>query len=240
MFCRFQKACIKYGVPDVDLFQSVDLFEQKNIYRVTMTIFAIGRTVRNYRHIKIYISAWGTTLLEKDRIHLTILVHLCLFMAKDGTKFYNKDNYMFGNVPIAYTLSFIMWLDICCLFLTMFEHLTFYGGCTVHILLSIIFNIMHLILWWPEMVFKPIDGFRRTNIQSGEAHFWDQGRQRRTNANGLKCNCGLVRALSVCKQVKTRVPRKLVRTSGLQERYCSENECTVYTLHLQSLYVLII
>lgn len=46
MFSRFQKACIKYGVPDVDLFQSVDLFEQKNIYRVTMTIFAIGRTVR--------------------------------------------------------------------------------------------------------------------------------------------------------------------------------------------------
>jgi len=45
-FHRFQKACIEYGVPDVDLFQTVDLWEQKNIYRVTMTIFAIGRTVR--------------------------------------------------------------------------------------------------------------------------------------------------------------------------------------------------
>ncbi|KAL4132213.1 hypothetical protein QTP88_009414 [Uroleucon formosanum] len=45
---QFQKACIQYGVPDVDLFQSVDLFEQKNIYRVTMTIFAIGRTAHKH------------------------------------------------------------------------------------------------------------------------------------------------------------------------------------------------
>jgi len=43
---RFQKACTKYGVPDVDLFQTVDLFDRKNIAQVTMTIFAIGRTVR--------------------------------------------------------------------------------------------------------------------------------------------------------------------------------------------------
>jgi hypothetical protein len=45
---QFQKACIEYGVPDVDLFQSVDLFEQKNVYRVTMTIFAIGRTAHKH------------------------------------------------------------------------------------------------------------------------------------------------------------------------------------------------
>ncbi|XP_024086089.1 muscle-specific protein 20-like [Cimex lectularius] len=45
---QFQKACIRYGVPDVDLFQTVDLFEQKNIAHVTMTIFAIGRTA--YKH----------------------------------------------------------------------------------------------------------------------------------------------------------------------------------------------
>lgn len=43
--CRFQKACIAYGVPDVDLFQTVDLWDRKNIAQVTMTIFAIGRTV---------------------------------------------------------------------------------------------------------------------------------------------------------------------------------------------------
>ncbi|KAG8227713.1 hypothetical protein J437_LFUL007995 [Ladona fulva] len=45
---QFQKACVKYGVPDVDLFQTVDLWEKKNIVNVTMTIFAVGRTA--YRH----------------------------------------------------------------------------------------------------------------------------------------------------------------------------------------------
>ncbi|XP_017886457.1 muscle-specific protein 20-like [Ceratina calcarata] len=45
---QFQKACVKYGVPDVDLFQAVDLMERKNIAQVTNTIFAIGRTT--YRH----------------------------------------------------------------------------------------------------------------------------------------------------------------------------------------------
>uniref|UniRef100_A0A069DQ56 Putative calponin n=1 Tax=Panstrongylus megistus TaxID=65343 RepID=A0A069DQ56_9HEMI len=45
---QFQQACIKYGVPDVDLFQTVDLFDLKNIATVTMTIYAIGRTA--YKH----------------------------------------------------------------------------------------------------------------------------------------------------------------------------------------------
>ncbi|CAH0558776.1 unnamed protein product [Brassicogethes aeneus] len=45
---QFQKACVKYGVPDVDLFQTTDLWDQKNIALVTQTIFAIGRTA--YRH----------------------------------------------------------------------------------------------------------------------------------------------------------------------------------------------
>ncbi|XP_066248989.1 muscle-specific protein 20-like [Euwallacea similis] len=45
---QFQKACVKYGVPDVDLFQTTDLWDQKNIALVTTTIFAIGRTC--YRH----------------------------------------------------------------------------------------------------------------------------------------------------------------------------------------------
>jgi len=42
---RFQKACTQYGVPEVDLFQAVDLYDKKNIALVTMTIFALGRTV---------------------------------------------------------------------------------------------------------------------------------------------------------------------------------------------------
>ncbi|XP_012267095.1 muscle-specific protein 20-like [Athalia rosae] len=45
---QFQQACVKYGVPDVDLFQAVDLMERKNIAQVTNTIFAIGRTT--YKH----------------------------------------------------------------------------------------------------------------------------------------------------------------------------------------------
>lgn len=42
---RFQKACIKYGVADVDLFQTTDLWDLKNIALVTQTIFAVARAV---------------------------------------------------------------------------------------------------------------------------------------------------------------------------------------------------
>ncbi|RZF33243.1 hypothetical protein LSTR_LSTR013004 [Laodelphax striatellus] len=45
---QFQKACVNYGVPDVDLFQTVDLWERKNIFNVTKTLFALGRTT--YKH----------------------------------------------------------------------------------------------------------------------------------------------------------------------------------------------
>ena len=44
-FIRFQKACIAYGVNEVDVFQTVDLWEKKDISQVTTTIFALGRTV---------------------------------------------------------------------------------------------------------------------------------------------------------------------------------------------------
>lgn len=44
-YFRFQNACIQYGVPDVDLFQTTDLWDFKNIALVTQTIFAIGRAV---------------------------------------------------------------------------------------------------------------------------------------------------------------------------------------------------
>lgn len=39
---------MRYGVPDVDLFQTTDLWDQKNIALVTQNIFAIGRTA--YKH----------------------------------------------------------------------------------------------------------------------------------------------------------------------------------------------
>jgi transgelin len=42
---QLQRACQHYGVPEVDLFNANDLYEQKNIALVTQTIFAIGRAV---------------------------------------------------------------------------------------------------------------------------------------------------------------------------------------------------
>lgn len=44
---KFQAACKAYGVSDVDVFQTVDLWEKKDIAAVTTTIFALGRTTYN-------------------------------------------------------------------------------------------------------------------------------------------------------------------------------------------------
>jgi transgelin len=41
----FQKALKSYGVPDLDVFQTVDLYEAKDVAQVTSTIFALGRAV---------------------------------------------------------------------------------------------------------------------------------------------------------------------------------------------------
>lgn len=42
---NFQKALKAYGVPDQDVFQTVDLYEKKDISQVTNTLFALGRAV---------------------------------------------------------------------------------------------------------------------------------------------------------------------------------------------------
>lgn len=42
---NFQKALKAYGVPDQDMFQTVDLYEKKDISQVTNTLFALGRAV---------------------------------------------------------------------------------------------------------------------------------------------------------------------------------------------------
>ena len=42
---NFQKAIKAYGVPDLDVFQTVDLWEKKDIAQVTCTLFALGRAV---------------------------------------------------------------------------------------------------------------------------------------------------------------------------------------------------
>lgn len=63
---NFQKAIKDYGVPDIDVFQTVDLWEKKDIGGVTNTIFAIGRAVsfkffffdKNKYLINFLIKAW--------------------------------------------------------------------------------------------------------------------------------------------------------------------------------------
>jgi len=42
---NFQNAMKSYGVPDIDVFQTVDLWEQKDISTVTSSLFALGRAV---------------------------------------------------------------------------------------------------------------------------------------------------------------------------------------------------
>lgn len=44
----YQKAVKAYGVPDIDVFQTVDLWEKKDIGNVTNSIFALGRAT--YKH----------------------------------------------------------------------------------------------------------------------------------------------------------------------------------------------
>lgn len=44
-----------YGVGEIDVFQTVDLWEKKDISQVTTTIFALGRTVSAYIKNKLFI-----------------------------------------------------------------------------------------------------------------------------------------------------------------------------------------
>ena len=49
LFCfSFQAAIKNYGVPDIDVFQTVDLWDRKDIAQVTNTIFGLGRAA--YKH----------------------------------------------------------------------------------------------------------------------------------------------------------------------------------------------
>jgi hypothetical protein len=43
---KFQDAIKRYGVPDIDVFQTVDLYERRNIPKVIQCIMALGQTVR--------------------------------------------------------------------------------------------------------------------------------------------------------------------------------------------------
>lgn len=48
---NFQKGLKAYGVPEQDFFQTVDLYEKKDISQVTNTLFALGRAV-SYKKFK--------------------------------------------------------------------------------------------------------------------------------------------------------------------------------------------
>jgi hypothetical protein len=41
----FQKALKEYGVADIDVFQTADLWEMKDIFQVTTTLYSLGREV---------------------------------------------------------------------------------------------------------------------------------------------------------------------------------------------------
>jgi len=49
---RFNKAAGQFGVPVRELFQTVDLWEKKNVPAVTLCLHALGRAVR--RHLSFY------------------------------------------------------------------------------------------------------------------------------------------------------------------------------------------
>lgn len=58
LFYRFQEACKKYGVPESDIFQTIDLSEKKDIAMVTSTIFGLGSAVSQY----IYLTAINNSI----------------------------------------------------------------------------------------------------------------------------------------------------------------------------------
>jgi len=48
----FQKAVKAYGVPDEEIFQTVDLWEGKNVPQVTICLYALGRVTQKHDDYK--------------------------------------------------------------------------------------------------------------------------------------------------------------------------------------------
>ena len=66
---RFQDAAKAYGVPVTEVFQTVDLWERKNIPQVTQCIFALGRTTQ--LHPEYTGPALGPKMAEKHEVDFT-------------------------------------------------------------------------------------------------------------------------------------------------------------------------
>jgi hypothetical protein len=64
----FCNAARKYGVPDSELFQTVDLFEKKNIPQVTLSIHSLGRQAQAHNFAG---PTLGIKLCEKNERHFT-------------------------------------------------------------------------------------------------------------------------------------------------------------------------
>ena len=64
----FTSAIRKYGVPDAENFQTVDLFEKKNIPQVTLAIHSLGRQAqaKNFQG-----PVLGVKICEKNERHFT-------------------------------------------------------------------------------------------------------------------------------------------------------------------------
>lgn len=65
LISRFQEALAKYGVSKVDIFQTNDLFEKKDMANVTNTIFALGRAVNLILFV----------IIKKDKGPLNLVFH---------------------------------------------------------------------------------------------------------------------------------------------------------------------
>jgi hypothetical protein len=70
----FQKGLKKFGVPDDEIFQTVDLFEARNIKQVVMSLAALGRIVSHASS-----SVFPSFSIHSPLLHsLPLPVSLCL------------------------------------------------------------------------------------------------------------------------------------------------------------------
>ena len=65
---RFHEAIIKYGVDKVDIFQTNDLAERRDLGAVTNTMFALGRAVSKFRDTTYYQMLERTKIQKKIKI----------------------------------------------------------------------------------------------------------------------------------------------------------------------------
>ena len=90
---QLQKACLKYGVPDLDLFQATDLWDFKNISLVTQSIFGIARAVS---YLKLYYC------LIKLMIFIFPFRHTDILNSKDHSSVHVQLKKIVENSPKRY------------------------------------------------------------------------------------------------------------------------------------------